>query len=659
MKLTRKTITSVICFSLLLVLLLLTRCEDEKPVSHEYPRISGTRVINISDSGATFTADLYSIGTEAMREYGFLWDVYGELDYYSSNKVILGKPEKTGVFTSVISTSLRKDLEYNVRPFVKTENRLVYGPVTSFKSQGSKAPVIYGFEPDSAIWLDTLRIKGKNFSWIAGQNIVKLNEVQCLTYSGTDTTLKVVVSNKIFQKNCQVSIELAGSTSMAKKTFKIILPEIKNIPKKDFLWRDTVLVLGKNFTNPFMYSNILTSTIGGVSCDIIKKTRDSLFIIFGDNINTTVNDLVLVVNGFTPTYGGKLNLAQPVISSIKPGEGTWGSTISIYGKFHPLISKNTFKVGSYPATVSSFSKDSVKVKIPSLVSARMNAVSLTVPPYTVFAADSLRLFPPVIRSISPLTGRTGNEITIKGRYLNNNSSYSFTKVWLGNTQCTVYSANDSVVICNIPEGTPPGAVKISAQAGSQTKVSESDFIVTNPGITSFFPLSCTFEEEVAIYGDNLFLISPAYTRVDFVSGYSSYSAEIISVTNNIIKVKTPLSLDSLSKRIKVSVGGVATTSDGFFTLSPQVISGTDPSVITSGGIDLTINGTGFNPLINYNHAYWNSSALEITSASPTRIIVRIPQNFVRGTGKVDVSTGGYHRTVNINSQVRSVLSGGQ
>lgn len=166
MKQTRKTFNRVVYFSFLLIILLIIGCEEEKPVAREYPRLTGTSVINISDTGAIFSANLYSMGTEIAVEYGFLWGRFGSLRYETSDKVILGKPEKEGVFTAEIRTGLSENFEYTVTPFVKTDDRIVYGPSETFLSIGSRAPEILGFTPHNARWFDTVEIKGKYFSWL-------------------------------------------------------------------------------------------------------------------------------------------------------------------------------------------------------------------------------------------------------------------------------------------------------------------------------------------------------------------------------------------------------------------------------------------------------------------------------------------------------------
>jgi hypothetical protein len=70
-----------IIFALLVsaVLFAFVKCEDEQSVPREYPRVTGMVVTNVSENGAAFMADLYSVGTETLIEHGFVWGTWSGL----------------------------------------------------------------------------------------------------------------------------------------------------------------------------------------------------------------------------------------------------------------------------------------------------------------------------------------------------------------------------------------------------------------------------------------------------------------------------------------------------------------------------------------------------------------------------------------------------
>jgi hypothetical protein len=142
-------------------------------------------VTNITDEGATFNADLYSLGTEKITEYGFVWGCNIDPTIYNDKRILPGIPSEICVFSTEIKTTLTEGLEYTVKPYIITEEHVVYGKPVTFTSLGSLAPEITGFEPDSARWNDTLIIRGKNFSWVSSSNLVRLNQFKIRAHSRT------------------------------------------------------------------------------------------------------------------------------------------------------------------------------------------------------------------------------------------------------------------------------------------------------------------------------------------------------------------------------------------------------------------------------------------------------------------------------------------
>ena len=57
-----------------LTILLLNNCEDEKAQSRSYPQVRTNPVSGITSAGATFSAEIYALGTEQIINHGFVWD---------------------------------------------------------------------------------------------------------------------------------------------------------------------------------------------------------------------------------------------------------------------------------------------------------------------------------------------------------------------------------------------------------------------------------------------------------------------------------------------------------------------------------------------------------------------------------------------------------
>ena len=383
MLLTRKKITSVVYFFFLLIILLIIRCEEEKPVTRDYPRLTGTSVTNISDSGATFSADLYSMGTETPDEYGFLWDMGGDLYYNTSNKVILGKPEKTGVFTADIRAGLRTGRDYVVKPYVKTEDRVVYGPAFEFKSLGSNAPVIYGFSPDSAGWGDTVKISGRNFSLLTGNNEVKLNDVRCLSVKSTDTTLYFVVHPTVKSPQNTISVELAGNVNVfTKKILRFIPPRIIDFQPRQAYWGDTIKIKGK-YLHYINYLPDNLTKLGAYTCPMSSYPTDSIIKIkVPYDVNVISSNLTIFMNGIVVNAPARFNLLPPNFS-LFPVTASWGATITLNGRFNTIASRNIFYFNNVQASVISTTYNTVKLKVPNTLYDLRSSIKYNVTPFNI------------------------------------------------------------------------------------------------------------------------------------------------------------------------------------------------------------------------------------------------------------------------------------
>lgn len=198
-----KAITFIFFF--VIVVFLLSHCKKDNPTPRSYPRLRNTVVSDITEKDARFSADLYSIGTEKIIEHGFVWGTTDPNIYYS-DRIQLGPCDTPGIYSACIASTLKKDIKYTVKSYVQTADHLVYGIPTDFKSLGSSAPVIYDFYPHSAGWLDTLTIKGENFSWVPAENVVSLNQTECKVLTATDKLLKVLVSSDLPDLKSVVSV---------------------------------------------------------------------------------------------------------------------------------------------------------------------------------------------------------------------------------------------------------------------------------------------------------------------------------------------------------------------------------------------------------------------------------------------------------------------
>jgi hypothetical protein len=425
---------------MLSVILLMNRCEDEKPVPRDYPRLNTFPVTNISDSGALFTGEIYSVGIEDILEYGFVWGKTEHLLYEYSDKVILGTQQGTGTFSAFINSALVNGVTYWVRPYAKTSEHIVYGKALSFTSLGSLAPLITRFFPDSAAWGDTITIIGKRFSWIADKNIVKLNDKVCPVGSSTDTSVTVQVPTSINIKESLLSVTLEGnSSSYPVRKFRLIMPELTDFNPKQGRWGDTVLITGKSLMTSSYQGNSVK--MGSSLCSFIRVKNDSVWIKVSGELSSVTNGLTLNLNGLTIVGKQNFQLLEPYFN-FTPAEGTWGSKITLSGRFNAIVAKNSFYIGGQQATIANLNEVKAEIIVPSGLVSAESQIKYKATPFEIISANKFVLLPPQIVSFSPSSGGYNTLVTITG---NNFGSSATPVVKFGNIQATVSSWNSTQI----------------------------------------------------------------------------------------------------------------------------------------------------------------------------------------------------------------------
>lgn len=634
MKKTFFTSKGQIQFLLFLLLTSLTKCEDEQPVPRDYPRLSGTMVTNVTDSGAVFSADLYALGNDSILQHGFIWSMTdGVLS--SSERIFLGVLENTGIFSANVTTTLAEGPTYFVKPFVQTEKLIIYGPSFKFKSLGSRGPLLTDFTPERAGWGDTIKISGKNFSYLS--NKVLLGNVLCSVVNSNDTVIYALVSDNVITDENPLFVEVSGTrATLLHKKFKLIPPTIKDFNPKQAKWGDTVSLSGKYLSSVSYYKNYIK--LGNIACPIAAVNDTVVKFIVDYKVNSIINTLSMNLNGLTLTGTEPVTLLPPqTFFTFSPVEGTWNSLIALTGTFIEFIPGYTISFNSEVAPIQSISSTSIKILVPKSLKDSVSEIRYNVGPFIITPDNKFNLKPPIIKNFSPQSGEGGSYVTIKGKYFNVLDQYGRplhkTIVKFGDTESTfVDISNDSTIICLIPSGIA-GRFKISVNVNSQKAVSVNDFTIINPVITSITPQTGTFLNKITINGDNF--------NSSFLVRFGNKWATMVSASKNQIIAEVPTSMDSIPVKIYVEDQDRNTaTSPEYFTLEPHIVSSASGEY--SPGTDLRISGNNFNPEPSRNTVYWGSYKLKVKSATRTEIIAEW-RTLPNGNNKIMVQAGGYKR----------------
>ena len=630
------------------LLVILSDCEEEKAVPREYPRVNTLPVTNISETGATFSADIYSLGTETIREYGFVWSQGQNPRIETEDKIVFQKSVTTpGVYTADVRSTFEEGVEYTVRPFIVTDKHIIYGKTVKFISLGSLAPVIQSFKPDTVIWGDTLKIKGKNFSYIPGKNTVRINQTVCHVISSTDSTVFAIVKSEAADTKGRISVEVSGNISLFDKkelnikipliscmyplssrwgdsifitgkninaannefsvhiggqdciitekrkdtlivkvseriitsaneasvkingtvftvseTLTVLLPEITGFVPRQGKWGDTITVSGINLMTE---RNNYSVTLGGLNCNVVKLNTDALGIIVPLNLFSVASDVKIMINNLMEIISPeKFELLQKIITGFSPKEGTWGDTLTLTGRFHPLAKHNRISFGvGLEAEITSVQAGGniIKVIVPQWVRTRESVLETEADVYgsSFYFPEPFLLKPPLIESVTPLSGPPGSRVTIRGNYFIEHNR-SDNHVFFGPHEGFIESWTGTEIICHVPWGIVPASetFALTVQTGDQTTTFGDKFTILKPVVSNIHPLTGYYGDIVTIEGENL-LIDDVQTIVFFrstIDHMTETEAEIISITNTRILVRVPEGIEeNIPYRVSVSIAG--------------------------------------------------------------------------------------------------------
>lgn len=649
----KKTVKSFIgIFFIVLIIFISEGCE-KKDQPRTYPRVETKSVTEISLKGATFNGEIYSLGSEQVINHGFVWSESNNPSLVG-DRIFLGPVENVGTFKAEIVTTLVNGVQYTVKSFAQTVDHVVYGIPVTFKSLGSGTPEINGFEPVSAEWLDTVLIKGKNFSWVRNANLVKLGQTQCLTLESTDTTLLFVVSRDLPEIRSVLSVELSGKKAVySADTFNLIAPVIKRFFPEEAGWGDTITIMGDKFESSHFHYDI-AARFNNTEAKITGRGKNYLSVIVPDELNSRQSRLQLSFNKLNLTISENFLLKAPVIKNTKPLMGTWGTLITLTGKFHPWKERNKITVGGSVVRMVSNCRDSIIIEAPGNLTEHVNQIVNISEPFTVVSPDNFILLPPLIESVTPLSGVSGSEVIIRGNYFCHGGVNTVT-VKFGAVEASIYPCTETYIQCTLPMTVNNGPISITVTSGSQSTVYNDVFNVVNPRITNVYPLTATFNDEITIEGENLVNNrNPIGVTFTAISEYQSHKdAEILSASTNRLVIKAPLNLDSIPQRLEVfSIYYILDSySQHDFILRPPEVISVSPAILASGQ-NLTISGRYFHPMVTGNEVFWGNYQLPVVSSNPGQIVVSVPESLPQGMNRVSVITGGYKRYASGSYQYR-------
>lgn len=346
---------------ILILLLLLMKCDDHEFPESPYPKVETLPVTNISVTGVTLQADLVQLSKQSIVNHGFVWGTKENLSLTSDENIQLGAIAGLGKFEAEVKAGLQEGETYFVKSFVITADYLVYGKPVSFTSLGSTPPVINEFSPLEATLGDTILLKGKYFGTKVSNVAVKFGSINSKIVSNTDTTIFCVVPNGI-PNSVPIFVTVSGNQVQSATNFKVSYPSITNFEPTGGTFGDIITIHGTGFSLIKQNNSV---KFNEHVAEVVSVSRSWISVKTPTAINTKDNVISVTVNDQTFSSTVKFAMLPPVINSITKNKGFVGETIEIHGNnFNPISSGNLIVFGELAAPAINSTKTTLTVKVP-------------------------------------------------------------------------------------------------------------------------------------------------------------------------------------------------------------------------------------------------------------------------------------------------------
>jgi hypothetical protein len=227
---------------------------------------------------------------------------------------------------------------------------------------------------------------------------------------------------------------------------------------------------------------------------------------------------------------------------------------------------------------------------------------------------------PNILSISPATGRAGDQITIVGSSFGNPQGSG--SVWLGSTYGTVVSWSNTQVVATIASGSSSGVAQIYAGGVWSNAIS---LTVITPNITSISPTTGYSGDQITITGTG-FGSSQGSGNVWLGSTYGT----VVSWSDT--QVVATIVSGATSGVAQILQGGVWSNAISLTVITPNITSISPNNGVA--GTSVTFTGTGFRSSQGSGAVWLGSTYGTVTSWSDTQIVATVATGSTSGVAQV-------------------------
>jgi RHS repeat-associated protein len=322
----------------------------------------------------------------------------------------------------------------------------------------------------------SLTIRGTNFGSTRGASSVTIGGITGNPSSWSNSTIVVPVPSSLPAGSADVVVRITGGTSNAKAFFAI--PVITGISPNPAPIGAPVTISGAGF-------GTVASSLTFNGTDGTPSSWSSTSIVAPVPTGATTGSVVATINGFS-TNGATLTVSAPPppppsITSVSPTSGSAGTIVSISGShFGNTQGTSLVRIGGGGGTadVSTWSDTAITVTVPN--TATSGPLLVIVNNQASNGVDFTA--PPVIGSLSPLSGMAGTLMTINGTNFGGAQGSSTISIAGIPAAASAWAATSIQV--PIPSGAATGEVLVTVNS----VLSNSSTFVLNPtnGIVTSF-----------------------------------------------------------------------------------------------------------------------------------------------------------------------------
>jgi IPT/TIG domain len=499
-------------------------------------------------------------------------------------------------FTVINDSVLTATVSNGASGYLKVTNAFDSDSLDGFNF--SPPPSISSFTPSSGSVGNPVYITGNGFT---GATQVFFGNVAA-NYFSIDSDSQITAYPGSGASGYIKVISLGGRDSSAGFTF-IYPPVINSFSPTGAFAGTTVSIHGNHFNTT---SAVSFGSNPADSFIIVSDTLIHAVVASGNSGNITVINIAGSANA-----SGFVYLSPPVISSFTPADAPAGNTVTIYGSYFTNITAVSF--GDVPAaSFAGISDNEIKA-----VTGSGSSGSIIVA--TPLGSDTISGFtfiqPPHISSFAPLSGGSGDTITITGNNLLNTSA-----VKLGGVAAASFTVLSATVIKAVIGSGASGPIKITTPGGTDSLAGFS--YIPPPSINAFLPVAAASGSLITIKGTNL-----TGTTIVTLGGIAAASFSIIN-DSSITAIVGNGSSGSISITNKYGNSSLA----GFTYLPPPLFSSFNPTTAATGN-PVTITGNHFSNATAIS--FGGVSATSFTVISPTSISAVVGNG---ASGNISVTT---------------------